>query len=116
MHLYGRTIEISQYPKYMDWTTSKMLPGPVGNSHPGNKGHTLMKNTKWLYELAQDVSKMCIYHLIFQNTKDSRKVLNYINLYIHLIPSWLSICDTFFTQMALIRDLNHEIVNARSYG
>ena len=73
MHMYGGTIGRSQYPKYMDGSKTKILPRPDVNSHPGNKGHTLMKNTKWLYELTQDVSKMCIDHLVLQNTKNQEK-------------------------------------------
>ena len=39
MHIYGGNIGRSQYPKYMDGSKSKMLPIPVVNSRPGNKGH-----------------------------------------------------------------------------
>ena len=108
MHMYGGTIGRSQYPKYIDGLKSKMLPRPVVNSRPGNKGYALMKNTKWLYELTQDVSKMCIHHLVLQDTKESRNILSLIKLCLHLIPSCLRICDTFFTQMALIGDLSNE--------
>ena len=44
MHMYGGTIGRSQYPKYIDGLKSKMLPRPVVNSRPGNKGYALMEH------------------------------------------------------------------------
>ena len=108
MFIFGGTIGASRYPLYLKDGKKKMLPRPVVLCRPGNIGYNMMKNMTWLQELSKDIEDLCIHHLSTQNDISSKSILDKIHLSKKCIPSSLRICNTCFTQMAMVGDVNTE--------
>ena len=110
MYLFGSTMGAAdKAPKFilslLPNKKHSMLPRPIVTSKPKQKGFTMMKE-KWLMELVNDVSNISIDHLKKFSYKNHRntEILNLIHYAVKKVPSCLRICNTVFTQMALIGD------------
>ena len=110
MRQFGGTIGPARYPLFMkDMKNIKsfmsMLPRPVTSCQPGEIGHTYLLHTQWVRDLVSDVAMFTVKLLKKLNNSKSRHVLRVIDYTYTKIHPLLRICDSFFTQMIVVRNL-----------
>ena len=111
MYQFGGTIGAARYPLFLIEISDEkepnkkfsMLPRPVVKSRPGECGHTILKYSKWLNYLVRDIASYVFQYLYELNNELSKKCLHIIKECKKIIPKSLRICDSFFTQMIILR-------------
>ena len=107
----GSTIGAAQYPKFqriVGIEKYSMLPRPVTKSRPGEIGHTFMKYSWWLNELVRDISAFTIQYVSTLPEEKRRYLLKILTQSMKLIPKDLRICNSFFTQLVLVGQMEEE--------
>ena len=92
-----------------------MLPRPVVKSRPGECVHTILKYSMWLNYLVRDISSYVFQYLYDMNNEFSKKCLGIITQCKKIIPKSLRICDSFFTQMIILRNDEKETEKTFQY-
>jgi hypothetical protein len=112
MFQYGATIGPARYPMFIPRgvNTSKvcMLPRPVLNCRPGNKANLYLQSNIWIQDLVMDMAELTLSHLMSIGDKKSCELLHYINFSLTTVPSCLRICNSFFTTMIIVGDIDEE--------
>ena len=107
--LYGSTIGPTRYPQFIFRDSYRILPRPYRTFLPNSNGWKHLQST-WFIEFITDIEKVVIQYFMYTypNIKE-RKVISYmITKAKKVIPSSCRICDTFFTHMGIIGNLNSE--------
>ena len=107
----GSTIGAAHFPMFQrnpHLQKFSMLPRPVIKSRPGEIGHTFMTYSWWLNELVRDISAFTINYVSSLQTDKRRYLLNILTKSMKLIPKELRVCNSFFTQMILVGEMDKE--------
>ena len=106
MLVYGTTTGASSYPKLIKCNgKTPMMPRPVKNSKPFEKGYDMMKQ-KWFVDVVMHMEKLTV--LYIANSKQSNEMMKVLKYVKDVIDPSLRVCDSCFTQMVILESTNQK--------
>jgi len=107
MNLFGSTIGVTKYPRFLLNGVPKVLPRPFEHSRPGAKGFNLMKES-WFKSFVTDLANIAWNFVEYQaRSCDIYKAVKTVLINsMKYVPECCRISGTFFTMMSVNGDMN----------